>query len=153
MLCLSACCCIHTQTRPTAHGTAHARLQPRARRELGAELECRTCDRLLHPLCLHHPAVSAAELPGGMWACPCCGEEQQVGQAREGEEGGGEGGDVERMGLTPDWIIVSAVWVRVWVCGWEGGRAGGGMEGGAGAWLPTTSKPPPLLCGRHLTTS
>ncbi len=48
------------------------------RRELGADLECCCCDRLFHPLCLHYPAVSAAELPGGTWACPCCGEEQQV---------------------------------------------------------------------------
>ncbi|KAL4440210.1 hypothetical protein ABPG75_003211 [Micractinium tetrahymenae] len=86
-------------------------------RELGADLECCCCDRLFHPLCLHYPAVSAAELPGGAWSCPCCGEEQQVGQAC-GEEGGevgegGEGGegaagDVERMGLTPDWIIEAA---------------------------------------------
>ncbi|PRW39133.1 cytochrome P450 chloroplastic isoform C [Chlorella sorokiniana] len=76
-------------------------------RELGAELECITCDRLFHPLCLHYPAVSAAELPSGAWTCPCCGEEQHVGDKREEEEGG-EGGEVERMGLTPDWIIEAA---------------------------------------------
>ena len=41
--------------------------------------------RLFHPLCLHDPAVSAAELPGGAWTCPCCGEEQHV--SGQGEAG------------------------------------------------------------------
>jgi hypothetical protein len=136
--------------------------------ELGAELQCVSCDRLFHPLCLSYPAVSRAELPGGVWTCPCCAEEQSVSsvrlltslaclrgcgartlhiahctsstlhieqletewsggwltccaccpprsalQAKEvgaggGEAGEGEGGacEVERMGLTPDWVIV-----------------------------------------------
>ncbi|PSC73461.1 DNA N-6-adenine-methyltransferase (Dam) [Micractinium conductrix] len=84
-------------------------------RELGADLECVCCDRLFHPLCLHYPAVSGAELPGRLWTCPCCGEEQQVGEGRggggeagEGDEGGEGGAEVERMGLTPDWIIEAA---------------------------------------------
>ncbi|KAL4853371.1 Cytochrome P450 97B2 [Chlorella vulgaris] len=80
--------------------------------ELGAELQCVSCDRLFHPLCLSYPAVSRAELPGGVWTCPCCAEEQpakEVG-AGGGEAGGGEGGagEVERMGLTPDWLIEAA---------------------------------------------
>ncbi|EFN52905.1 hypothetical protein CHLNCDRAFT_138470 [Chlorella variabilis] len=77
-------------------------------RELGADLECACCDRLFHPLCLHHPAVSSAELPGGVWACPCCGEEQEVGKVREEGEGGEVDGEIERMGLTPDWIVEAA---------------------------------------------
>jgi hypothetical protein len=67
-------------------------------RELGADLQCICCDRLFHPLCLHHPAISAAELPGGAWACPCCGEDQEVcvfafvcGRAGEGTFGGNGG--------------------------------------------------------------
>ena len=53
-------------------------LPPPPRRELGATLKCAYCERLFHSLCLRDPAVAEEYLPSGKWACPCCGEEQQV---------------------------------------------------------------------------
>ena len=57
---------------PTKRRTAHLG------RELGGTLKCAYCDRLFHSLCLRDPAVTDEHLPGRKWACPCCGEEQQV---------------------------------------------------------------------------
>lgn len=76
-------------------------------REMGARLECCACERTFHPLCLRSPATCEEELPGGGWVCPCCGEDQKVGEHQD-DDSGGSGDKVERMGLTPDWIIEAA---------------------------------------------
>lgn len=56
----------------------------------------------------------------------CAPSRLQVGQKREaGEEGGEEAeeAEAERMGLTPDWIIVSAMPQGLCVC-WRRPDAG-----------------------------
>ncbi|KAL3130579.1 hypothetical protein ABBQ38_008384 [Trebouxia sp. C0009 RCD-2024] len=75
-------------------------------REEGASLVCGHCERLLHPLCLQPPALSLDTILPSSWECPSCGEPNQS-QVDAGTCTGGdkEGKQVERMGLTPDWII------------------------------------------------
>lgn len=47
--------------------------------EIGAELHCKACDRLVHALCLTPKALTASDLPAnGKWACPTCGEHNNV---------------------------------------------------------------------------
>jgi hypothetical protein len=58
-----------------------ARGGPHRRARAGARLSCAGCQRLLHPLCLTPPALTAADLPGARWACPCCGEANLVRRA------------------------------------------------------------------------
>lgn len=71
----------HERTRVSGHGP-HLSWTALAVRCVLQGPDSRRCRhgarRLFHPLCLHYPAVSAAELPGGAWTCPCCGEEQHV---------------------------------------------------------------------------
>ncbi len=44
----------------------------------GARLACGHCERLLHPLCLHPPALSLETLSQSSWECPSCGEANVV---------------------------------------------------------------------------
>ncbi|KAK9867491.1 hypothetical protein WJX84_009338 [Apatococcus fuscideae] len=75
--------------------------------ENGAELTCPHCERLFHPICLQPPALTSADLPRqGSWSCPCCGETNQADELAEGDEEAER--KLERMGLTPDWIIQAA---------------------------------------------
>jgi hypothetical protein len=84
-------------------------------------LHCGVCDRKFHSLCLRYPAVNEEFLPEKKWECPVCFEVQAVEEpveilvahnasATAGEEDGGGilEEEVERMGLTPDWLISAA---------------------------------------------
>ncbi|CAL8470267.1 g9809 [Coccomyxa elongata] len=70
--------------------------------EEDAELHCGQCQRALHTLCLRVPCLAPSDLPAGAWDCPCCGQGNNC-QGDEAEVDTDE--KVERMGLTPDWII------------------------------------------------
>ncbi|KAK9808905.1 hypothetical protein WJX72_006126 [[Myrmecia] bisecta] len=72
--------------------------------EEGASISCPHCDRMFHTLCLQPPALTKNDLPdGGCWACPYCGEGNRVGEGVP--QDAAEEHKLERMGLTPDWII------------------------------------------------
>lgn len=81
----------------------------------GAQLQCGMCDRHFHPLCLRSPAVTEEYLPEARWECPCCFEVQSyedpaiVAPAGVGDDDQEGVEEVERMGLTPDWLISAAV--------------------------------------------
>jgi hypothetical protein len=91
-------------------------------RDGGSTLHCGVCDRKFHSLCLRYPAVSEEFLPEKKWECPVCFEVQAVEEPQTrnlvnptaGTPGGGDDGEVvleeevERMGLTPDWLIAAA---------------------------------------------
>ncbi|KAL0042559.1 hypothetical protein WJX79_003671 [Trebouxia sp. C0005] len=72
-------------------------------REEGARLVCSHCERLLHPVCLQPPALSSDTMLQSSWECPSCGEANTVGDASVAAADKEK--QVERMGLTPDWII------------------------------------------------
>ncbi|KAL0040507.1 hypothetical protein WJX77_009181 [Trebouxia sp. C0004] len=72
-------------------------------REEGARLVCSHCERLLHPLCLQPPALSSDTMLQLSWECSSCGETNTVGDASVAAADKEK--QVERMGLTPDWII------------------------------------------------
>ncbi|KAK9915696.1 hypothetical protein WJX75_002780 [Coccomyxa subellipsoidea] len=76
--------------------------------EQGAELHCGQCQRALHALCLQQPCLAPSDLPEGAWDCPCCGQANSC-LGDEAEVDTEE--KVERMGLTPDWIIQAAAFV------------------------------------------
>lgn len=82
-------------------------------RDPGPVLQCISCERQYHTLCTQIPAVALEAFPEGRWQCPCCAQVQSVlrpvpADSPEGDaEGRGEE-QVERMGLTPDWIIAAA---------------------------------------------
>lgn len=46
--------------------------------DAGAKLVCGHCERLLHPLCLHPPALSQETMLQSAWECPSCGESNMV---------------------------------------------------------------------------
>lgn len=80
-------------------------------------LQCGTCDRRFHSMCLRSPAVSEDHIPEGRWECPCCFQTQAVqdslsvtasGVGDGGQVGAIEEEEVERMGLTADWLISAA---------------------------------------------
>ncbi|GFR43232.1 hypothetical protein Agub_g4291, partial [Astrephomene gubernaculifera] len=102
--------------------------------EGGGQLSCVSCRRSCHTLCLRPPFLSPADMPPGhVWRCGQCGADNATAEAQRGpgggaggraggaaaaagaggeeaEEGGGRKGrteDMERMGLTPDWIITA----------------------------------------------
>jgi len=82
-----------------------------------APLKCSGCDRRFHTMCLPLPALTEDHLPDGdNWTCPCCDNKSTVdkeaaARAKEGDgaaEEEGDGAGVQKMGLTPDWIISAA---------------------------------------------
>lgn len=72
-----------------------------------APLKCQGCERRFHTLCLRNPALTVKHLPDKAWECPCCGKKHLYGMT-EALEKLEEHEVIERMGLTPDWIISAA---------------------------------------------
>nr|BCL66237.1 hypothetical protein [Volvox reticuliferus] len=77
--------------------------------EPGGQVICLNCRRAYHTLCLTPRWLSPVYMPPQQrWNCACCGNENELQQSSSGnQDGSGRTQEEERMGLTPDWIIVA----------------------------------------------
>nr|BCL66177.1 hypothetical protein [Volvox reticuliferus] len=77
--------------------------------EPGGQVICLNCRRAYHTLCLTPRWLSPVYMPPQQrWKCACCGNENELQQSSSGnQDGSGRTQEEERMGLTPDWIIMA----------------------------------------------
>ncbi|EFJ49391.1 hypothetical protein VOLCADRAFT_89771 [Volvox carteri f. nagariensis] len=78
--------------------------------EPGGQVSCPHCRRAYHTLCLTPRWLSPAFMPPHHpWTCANCGSENEAPQGPQSSGGNQDGSlEAERMGLTPDWIIMAA---------------------------------------------
>nr|BCL66111.1 hypothetical protein [Volvox africanus] len=101
-------------SRSSAHETGVSGWRSRllvcaACEENGGQVICLRCRRAYHTLCLTPRWLSPLYMPPQQrWNCACCGNENELQQTRSGNyDGGCRTPEEERMGLTPDWIIMA----------------------------------------------
>ncbi|GLI62898.1 hypothetical protein VaNZ11_005720 [Volvox africanus] len=76
--------------------------------EPGGQVICLRCRRAYHTLCLTPRWLSPLYMPPQQrWNCACCGNENELQQSSCVTYDGARTPEEERMGLTPDWIIVA----------------------------------------------